>query len=38
MDDDAPLPFGDDNEPKRDWTETLDLNRTKLTRDMVDRF
>lgn len=36
--DDTPLPIGDDNGPTRDWTATLDLNRTKLTRDMVDRF
>jgi hypothetical protein len=36
MHEDVPLPLGD--EPKRDWTTTLDLNRTKLTQDMVDRF
>lgn len=35
---DIPLPLGDENEPKRDWTKTLDLNRTQLTKDMVDRF
>lgn len=38
MHEDEPLPLGDNGEPKRDWTKTLDLNRTKLTCDMVDRF
>jgi hypothetical protein len=27
-----------DMQSEHDWTETLDLNRTTLTRDMVDRF
>lgn len=35
---DTPLPLGDDNEPRRDFTKMLDLNRTQLTRDMVDRL
>lgn len=35
---DVPLPLGDDGEPHRDWEKTLDLNRTQLTRDMVDRM
>jgi hypothetical protein len=35
---DVPLPLGDDGEPKRDFTKMLDLNRTTLTRDMVDRY
>ena len=38
MQEDVPLPLGDDGKPKRDWTKTLDLNRTTLTRDMVDRY
>ncbi len=38
MEKDVPLPFGDADEPKRDWTKTLDLNRTTLTRDMVERY
>lgn len=35
---DTPLPLGDDNEQRRDFTKMLDLNRTQLTRDMVDRL
>ncbi len=38
MHEDVPLPLGDDGEPKRDFGKMLDLNRTTLTRDMVDRF
>lgn len=38
MQQDVPLPLGDDGEPKRDWSKSLDLNRTTLTRDMVDRY
>ena len=38
MEKDVPLPLGDDGEPKRDWGKTLDLNRTTLTRDMVERY
>ena len=35
---DTPLPFDGGDEPKRDWEATLDLNRTKLTQDIVDNL
>jgi hypothetical protein len=35
---DVPLPLGDDGEPKRDFKQMFDLNRTTLTRDMVERY
>ena len=28
----------ENDDPKRDWTKTLDLNRTTLTKGMVDRM
>ena len=38
MEKDVPLPLGDDGEPKVDFAKMMDLNRTTLTRDMVERY
>src|SRR6187397_3125772 len=38
MEEDVPLPLGDNGKPKVDFTKMMDLNRTTLTRDMVDRY
>jgi uncharacterized protein (UPF0335 family) len=29
---------GESGEPKRDWARALDLNRTQLTKDLVDQL
>lgn len=38
MEEDVPLPFGDDDKPTGEFNKMLDLNRTTLTRDMVERY